>query len=196
MTREEILKAALLLYSKHGYQGATMKKIADEVGIKPASIYFFYENKEALFIEMFQQILSNHHEAMRQALENHQEEPVDKVFAAMLQGIVDHHTTDFIETSSYISLVTAPIPEIKAHLQQYMLEFNEWLIFTLESALRRDYPSIDSTDVDRLIKQLVLLGNGLFWGINLYDRAYLDEQVKLAVQMIDSLFDQLSKTYA
>lgn len=133
---------------------------------------------------------------MRRALETHQEEPVDKIFAAMLQGIVDHHTADFIETSSYISLVTAPIPEIKAHLQQYMLEFNKWLIGTLENALRRDYPTIDSSDVDRLIKQFVLLGNGLFWGINLYDRAYLDEQVKLAVQMIDSLFDQLSKTYA
>lgn len=195
MTREEILKAALLLYSKHGYQGATMRKVADEVGIKPASIYFFYENKEALFIEMFQQILNNHHEAMRRVLEKHQEEPVERIFSAMLQGIVDHHTSDYIETSSYISLVTAPIPEIKTHLQQYMLEFNDWLIGSLENALHRDYPSIDSNDVDRLIKQFVLLGNGLFWGINLYDSSYLEGQVKLAIQMTDTLFDQLSKTY-
>ncbi|QDY46998.1 helix-turn-helix transcriptional regulator (plasmid) [Planococcus glaciei] len=48
MTREEILKAALLLYSKHGYQGATMRKIADEVGIKPASIYFFLRKQGSL----------------------------------------------------------------------------------------------------------------------------------------------------
>jgi AcrR family transcriptional regulator len=196
MKREEIIQAALLSYSKHGYQGATMKKIADEVGIKPASIYFFYENKEALFIQAFQQILQNHHDAMKKVLDSHRDQPVNEVFSAMLRGIVDHHTTDFIETTSYISLVTAPIPEIKTHLHQYMVAFNEWLVGSLEDALRRDIPSIDSKDVDRVIKQFVLLGNGVFWGINLYEGTYLDEQVELAVLMSESLFNQLSKTYS
>ncbi|MDO7486917.1 TetR/AcrR family transcriptional regulator [Peribacillus frigoritolerans] len=45
MKRQELIDAALLHYSLHGYQGATMKKIADEVGIKPASIYFFIKTK-------------------------------------------------------------------------------------------------------------------------------------------------------
>ncbi|PPA70397.1 TetR/AcrR family transcriptional regulator [Jeotgalibacillus proteolyticus] len=195
MKHEEIIKAALLSYSKYGYQGATMKKIADEVGIKAASIYFFFENKESLFVQAFQQILQNHHDAMKSVLNIHQNEPVHRIFSAMLQGIVDHHTTNFIETSSYISLVTAPIPEIKNHLQEYMQNFNKWLTTSLEDALRRDFPTIDSSDVDRVIKQFVLLGNGVFWGINLYNEKYLKEQVHLAILMNDSLFEQLSNRY-
>lgn len=196
MTREEIIKAALSAYSKHGYQGATMKKIADEVGIKAGSIYFFFENKKVLFIQAFKQILQNHHDAMRSVLEAHENEPVNRIFSAMLQGIVDHHTQDYTETSSYISLVTAPIPEIKTHLHKYMIDFNKWLSSSLEFAVRRDFPNIDSNDIDRIIKQFVLLGNGVFWGIKLYDETYLTEQVQLAVLINESLFEQLSKTHA
>ncbi|MFK4997063.1 TetR/AcrR family transcriptional regulator [Bacillus sp. N9] len=38
--REKLINAAIKQYALHGYHGATVKKIADEVGIKPPSIYF------------------------------------------------------------------------------------------------------------------------------------------------------------
>lgn len=195
MKKEEILQAAILQYANHGYQGATMKRIADEVGIKPASIYFFYENKEKLFIAAFQHILENHHRAMKKVLAENIERPVAQIFPAMLQGIVDHHTSNMAETSAYISLVTAPVPEIKNHIQSYLISFNEWMMDSLENAVCKDYPAIEPADVDRIIKQYVLLGNGIFWGINLYDAAYLNEQVHLAEQIFHSLFHQLDRQY-
>ena len=193
--KEEILQAAILQYANHGYQGATMKRIADEVGIKPASIYFFYENKEKLFIAAFQHILENHHHAMKKVLAENLEKPVAQIFPAMLQGIVDHHTSNMAETSAYISLVTAPVPEIKNHIQSYLISFNEWMMDSLENAVCKDYPAIEPADVDQIIKQYVLLGNGIFWGINLYDAAYLKEQVELAEQIFHSLFHQLDRQY-
>lgn len=195
MKKEEILQAAILQYANHGYQGATMKRIADEVGIKPASIYFFYENKEKLFIAAFQHILENHHHAMKKVLAENLEKPVAQIFPAMLQGIVDHHTSNMAETSAYISLVTAPVPEIKNHIQSYLISFNEWMMDSLENAVCKDYPAIEPADVDQIIKQYVLLGNGIFWGINLYDAAYLKEQVELAEQIFHTLFYQLDKQY-
>lgn len=173
-----------------------MKRIADEVGIKPASIYFFYENKEQLFIAAFQQILENHHEAMKKTLAENIDKPVEKIFPAMLQGIVDHHTSNMAETSAYLSLVTAPVPEIKNHIQSYLTGFNDWMADVLESALYKNYPSISLEDVNRIIKQYVLLGNGIFWGINIYNADYLAEQVQLAEQIFESLFQQLNKQYS
>lgn len=172
-----------------------MRKIADEVGIKPASIYFFYENKEALFIAAFKQLLDNHFSIMKKILHEQQDAPVDKIFSAMFQGIVSHHTGDLQSTTAYVSLVTSPIPEIKVDLQKHMRKFANWLVESLEAALRRTYPLITENEVDRIIKQFVLLGNGVFWGIFLYEGEDFEEQVALANQMTQSLFDQIKLQY-
>lgn len=195
LKRQELIDAALLHYSLHGYQGATMRKIADEVGIKPASIYFFYENKEALFIAAFKQLLDNHFSIMKKILHEHQDAPVDKIFSAMFQGIVSHHTGDLQSTTAYVSLVTSPIPEIKVDLQKHMRKFANWLVESLGAALRKTYPLIPENVVDRVIKQFVLLGNGVFWGIFLYEGEDFEEQVALANQMTQSLFDQIKLQY-
>ena len=172
-----------------------MRKIATEVGIKPASIYFFYENKEALFIAAFKQLLDNHFTVMKEILHSNKDAPVDKIFASMLNGIVSHHTGDLQATTAYISLVTSPIPEIKKDLQKHMLHYADWLVESLETALRKSFPLIPTYEVDRVIKQFLLLGNGVFWGINLYSRDALEEQVILAERMIQSIFDQLTSEY-
>ncbi|WP_172370404.1 TetR/AcrR family transcriptional regulator [Sporosarcina jiandibaonis] len=196
MKRQELIDAALLHYSLHGYQGATMRKIASEVGIKPASIYFFYENKEALFIAAFEQLLLNHFDEMNRILLENEDATVDKIFSAMLKGIVSHHTGDLQATTAYISLVTSPIPEIKADLQKHMLKYTDWLVDSLEALLKRDFPLIPSEEVNRVIKQFVLIGNGVFWGINLYKGKDFEEQVALADQMIQSIFDVLKSEYS
>ncbi|WP_347941959.1 TetR/AcrR family transcriptional regulator [Peribacillus simplex] len=195
MKKQELIDAALLHYSLHGYQGATMKKIADEVGIKPASIYFFYKNKEELFIAAFQQLLDNHLAEMKRILANTSSRSVNQIFSEMLHGIVKYHKEDERGTMAYISLVTSPIPEIKLYLQKYLLHFNDWMASSLEDLLRQRYPSITAGEVDQIIKQFVLLGNGLFWGINLYEGQDLMEQVHIADRFISSMFSDIERKY-
>ncbi|MBL3645867.1 TetR/AcrR family transcriptional regulator [Peribacillus frigoritolerans] len=195
MKRQELIDAALLHYSLHGYQGATMKKIADEVGIKPASIYFFYKNKEELFIAAFQHLLDNHLAEMKRILAETSSRSVDRIFSEMLHGIVKYHKDDEQGTMAYISLVTSPIPEIKLYLQKYLLHFNDWMVSSLEDLLRQSYPSLSTDEVDQIIKQFVLLGNGLFWGINLYEGQDLMEQVQIADRFISSMFRDIERKY-
>jgi len=195
LKRQELIDAALLHYSLHGYQGATMKKIADEVGIKPASIYFFYKNKEELFIAAFQHLLDNHLAEMKRILAETSSRSVDRIFSEMLHGIVKYHKDDEQGTMAYISLVTSPIPEIKLYLQKYLLHFNDWMVSSLEDLLRQSYPSLSTDEVDQIIKQFVLLGNGLFWGINLYEGQDLMEQVQIADRFISSMFRDIERKY-
>ncbi|AZV60340.1 TetR/AcrR family transcriptional regulator [Peribacillus frigoritolerans] len=195
MKRQELIDAALLHYSLHGYQGATMKKIADEVGIKPASIYFFYKNKEELFIAAFQHLLDNHLAEMKRILAETSSRSVDRIFSEMLHGIVKYHKDDERGTMAYISLVTSPIPEIKLYLQKYLLHFNDWMVSSLDDLLRQSYPSLSTDEVDQIIKQFVLLGNGLFWGINLYEGQDLMEQVQIADRFISSMFRDIERKY-
>ncbi len=50
-TRDKILEAALRLFSKEGYLGATTRKIAGEAGIAEVTLFRYFPSKEKLFEE-------------------------------------------------------------------------------------------------------------------------------------------------
>lgn len=193
--RENLINVAIKQYAIHGYHGATMRKIADEVGIKPPSIYFFFKNKEELFVAAFKQLLDNHFEKMELILKDNWDRPVEQIFTAMIQGIISHHKGDMEGTNAYISLVTSPVVEISKYLNNHMLRYNEWLVNILGSLLKSEYPNISSSDMDRIVEKFILIGNGVFWGIKLYDDENLERQEVLAAQIIHVLFEELNEKY-
>jgi TetR/AcrR family transcriptional regulator, transcriptional repressor of aconitase len=50
--REEILAAAQRCFAKHGYEGATVARLEAESGLSRGAIFNYFENKEALFVEI------------------------------------------------------------------------------------------------------------------------------------------------
>lgn len=50
MTAHSIRDAALFHFARDGYEGASLRAIADEVGIKKPSIYAHFSGKEDLFM--------------------------------------------------------------------------------------------------------------------------------------------------
>ncbi len=57
-TREKIIDAAIDLIAKKGYKGASVRKIASEVGIRESAIYNHFRNKEEVLKEIFSQIFT------------------------------------------------------------------------------------------------------------------------------------------
>lgn len=52
-TKDRILYAAMALFSQRGYDGVSVRDIAQEVNIKASSLYKHYENKEAILESIF-----------------------------------------------------------------------------------------------------------------------------------------------
>jgi AcrR family transcriptional regulator len=52
--REQIMEAALRVFSKKGFAGASNKDIAEEAGITPGLIYHYFESKEALLKAIYE----------------------------------------------------------------------------------------------------------------------------------------------
>jgi AcrR family transcriptional regulator len=50
--RQAILDAAAAVFAERGYFNATMKDIAERLGMRPASLYHYYPSKEAALEEM------------------------------------------------------------------------------------------------------------------------------------------------
>lgn len=52
--RAEVLLKAAELFAAKGYDGATLGELAESVGIRKASIYYFYQNKADLLYEILE----------------------------------------------------------------------------------------------------------------------------------------------
>jgi AcrR family transcriptional regulator len=50
--REQILVGAQRAFARHGYEGATVNRLEDETGLSRGAIFSYFENKQALFIEL------------------------------------------------------------------------------------------------------------------------------------------------
>ncbi|NPV55792.1 MAG: TetR/AcrR family transcriptional regulator [Anaerolineae bacterium] len=50
--RDRILHAAVRLFAARGYHGVSMREIADACGISKAALYYHFQDKQALFLDI------------------------------------------------------------------------------------------------------------------------------------------------
>lgn len=67
--RERVLSVAEMLFRQRGYNVVTMRDIAEEVGIRQASLYYHFPSKEQLFITVIEQVFERHRLGLHQALD-------------------------------------------------------------------------------------------------------------------------------
>ena len=58
-TRWQILDAAMQHFAECGYVGASISKIAEDAGVSKSLIFWYFENKEALFQSLVDRFVSN-----------------------------------------------------------------------------------------------------------------------------------------
>ena len=61
-TKQEILEAALELFSVQGFEATSVSQIADAVGIRKASLYSHFENKQAILDALVKNVLAQYGE--------------------------------------------------------------------------------------------------------------------------------------
>src|SRR5581483_10397579 len=51
-TREQIRRLALELFAEHGYDGTSLREIADRLGITKAAVYYHFKTKEEILVSI------------------------------------------------------------------------------------------------------------------------------------------------
>lgn len=64
--RKAITEAALNVFSREGFRGATLDRIAKEAGISKPNLLYYYPSKEAIHIELMERLLSTWLEPLNQ----------------------------------------------------------------------------------------------------------------------------------
>ena len=59
-TKQEILEAALEMFSVQGFEATSISQIASAVGIRKASLYSHFENKQAILDELVKEVLEQY----------------------------------------------------------------------------------------------------------------------------------------
>ena len=59
-TREELLEAALDLFSVNGYEATSISQLADAVGIRKASLYSHFANKQDILDTVVETVLKGY----------------------------------------------------------------------------------------------------------------------------------------
>ena len=54
--REDIIRTALELFAEHGFHGTPMAMIADKAGVGAGTIYRYFENKDVLINELYNEL--------------------------------------------------------------------------------------------------------------------------------------------
>lgn len=67
--RAQILDAATRLFAAKGYDGASLARIADEVGVRKASLLYHFPSKEALHAAVLDRVITRWNEALPRILE-------------------------------------------------------------------------------------------------------------------------------
>ena len=56
--KAHIIKAALIVFSQEGLNGARMERIAEEADISKSNIFYYFDSKEVLYIAALEAVLS------------------------------------------------------------------------------------------------------------------------------------------
>lgn len=83
ITRRHIVETALRLFREHGYEGTTMRAIAEEAGVSLGNAYYYFKSKEHLIQAYYGRSHAEHLVACVDILENETD------LEARLRGVVN-----------------------------------------------------------------------------------------------------------
>lgn len=63
--RQEITDAAVRVFNRMGYKGASVSAVAAELGIDRATLYYYFSSKEQMFDEIVRSVLENNDQLAR-----------------------------------------------------------------------------------------------------------------------------------
>ena len=85
-TRERILDVALDLFTEQGYDGTSLRQIAEQLGVTKAALYYHFESKEDILLALHMRL----HEFGKETLKKIGDEPVTLAqWAELLDDLLD-----------------------------------------------------------------------------------------------------------
>lgn len=150
LSSQLIRDVALELFSKKGYEGASLANIADLVGIKKSSIYNHYKSKDDLFLAIFETSYQKELLSTKNFFEKNKHKEVLTLLREYLELRV-HAIEHSLTTQFLFRFIIFPPYHLTEPLNSLKLNhFDSAAAVVLEAILT--HPSMQQEDVDAIKK--------------------------------------------
>jgi AcrR family transcriptional regulator len=173
----EILEAAAKIFAERGYHGATTQDIADVLGIRQASLYYYFPSKEVA-LEIVCARSAEGFLTTAQAIAAGPGTPVER-----LSALIRSHISPIIERGDYIKVFLTQRHFLPNPSRQRVAVVSRGIEDTFEGVIREGIRSGDfRADIDPRLTMLTVLGSA-----NAVSSWYQKEGIsleKIAAQMV------------
>ncbi|WP_372887060.1 TetR family transcriptional regulator C-terminal domain-containing protein [Shimia sp.] len=112
--RKRILEAALDVFSRHGYRGATLDQIAKEAGLSKPNILYYFGGKEEIHVTLLNQLMQSWLEPLEQL--DPQGNPLDEILGYVRRKL--EMTREFPrESRLFANEILQGAPRMAPHLE-------------------------------------------------------------------------------
>ena len=144
LSRKRMLAEAAILFWKKGYEGTTMRDIAEAYGCKPANIYNFFRNKESLLFE----ILFSQMRAVVSSIEHLKDDESASPVEQLRELIIHHATLTLRYTRSSKLLFDVGLDSLSPSKRIKIVELRDSYDRILRKIIRRGIKTGDFVDLD------------------------------------------------
>jgi len=159
--RQEIIRAAMHVFSRNGFSGATTRKIAERAGISEATIYSHFRSKKDLYAAIIDEKLQEG-EPLYYPLVAMKNKDEPRVFAAIVSNYLRRHSEDttFLRLLLFSALeghelatmfIAGPVRKFFEFLAEYIGKR------TAEGVFREVNPEVAARSLLGMIHYFVLL---------------------------------------
>ena len=177
-TRDNILRAAIKVFAKHGFDGGSVEKISKAAKSYDRMIYYYFGSKEGLFIAVLEETYRRFNEA-ESALELSIERPVESL-KAVVHFMVDYYR----KHPEFVTLLNAENLHRGKHIAKSLRarEFSSPAVDVLGQVLGRGVEhKLFRADVAARDIYLMIASMGYFYLSNRFTlSAFLGEQLETA----------------
>jgi len=150
--RERVQAAAERLFAERGYKAVTLRDIAQELGIRQASLYYHFPGgKEELYVTVTERGLQAHREGLEQAI-TAAGASLEEGLRAVLLWLASHAPVDLAR------MLLADFPAISEEHRKRLTDLAlDCLIRPIESMLQEARQRGEGRDVDTRFAALTIL---------------------------------------
>ena len=135
--RREIAEAAVRVFNRLGFQGATMSAVADELDIDRASLYYYISSKEELFDELVRAVVERNLELIRRIAASpiNPRRKLRELMTALMTSYDEHYPLMYI----YIRENLSQVSDKRSEWSRYMRKLNKETADTVIAIIEQGY---------------------------------------------------------
>jgi AcrR family transcriptional regulator len=184
LVRDEILKAATVLFATRGYRAVTIDDIAESIGFTKSAMYYYFENKYEILSTIFRDSLA-HYLKQARGIAAQDEGPTEN-----LRNLILQHTLNAIEICDWTTIFFREESELneidRVFVRKSMKEYGRFFASAYVSGVRSGvFKKFDS----------VMVVNGIIGACNAIVTQYRHTDSGSHKEIANSVVNLISQGY-